>query len=319
VKEGWTSTAIEAQKRARRRACSRGVTRAHGGARRVLHAPLARFASSSGGAPVERESPRVGSVPDSAAPPRGPSRARKRSERCRAWLQRPSRFARRRRPWSCCCSGSRRDVADLRGLTSARSKRRRARSGADRRVRSYYATNVAGRLDAQHPAKAVHNFARCPARSRSATLSLLGDSISRKDGSVRYRLSRRGRSGPPHAFDDFDRDALARLSDQPDQPVWELRGGPASRACGWRPHPHDRSASTATTRTDSLGRTGSPATCAGSGDSIRRPISQRPVVSLASATCVRRTLAAWLLHASGASRPCCATSPPARPLPLPAA
>jgi class 3 adenylate cyclase len=94
--------------------------------------------------------------------------------------------------------------------------------------RSYYATNVVGRLDPNIPTKAVHNFRDVKGTIPiPATLSLdLGDVISRSDGSIRYRFVSqfpfKGRK--PHELDEFETDALHRLEDHPDQPVWDVLG-----------------------------------------------------------------------------------------------
>jgi class 3 adenylate cyclase len=119
---------------------------------------------------------------------------------------------------------------DLRGLTQ-RSLEAQARE-VGREIdefRAYYAANVVGRLDPEVPTRAVHNFREVPGTIPiPATLSLeLGDLISRKDGSIRYRFvspwAFKGRK--PHALDAFEKSALDRLTEDPNDSVWQVSGG----------------------------------------------------------------------------------------------
>ncbi len=119
---------------------------------------------------------------------------------------------------------------DLRGLTE-RSLVAQAEElgGAIGKFRTYYATNVVGRLGTGPGAtKAVHDFHDVPGTIPvPATLSLdLMGLLSPEDGSLRYRFI----SDFPftnrqaHAFDGFERDALATLRQRSREPVVEVSG-----------------------------------------------------------------------------------------------
>jgi adenylate cyclase len=88
-------------------------------------------------------------------------------------------------------------------------------------IRGYYSTNVVGRVAANHGVtQALPNYADVPgAIPIPATLSLeLGEVVSRSGGSVGYRFfsdypfSNRA----PHAFDEFELDALSKLRKNPE-------------------------------------------------------------------------------------------------------
>ena len=94
-------------------------------------------------------------------------------------------------------------------------------------VRGYYASNVVGRvLASPGSTQVVHNYMDVPgAIPIPATLSLeLGGVISAQQSSVGYRFISdfpfQGRS--PHPMDDFERNALASLRQNPKQPISEV-------------------------------------------------------------------------------------------------
>ena len=95
-------------------------------------------------------------------------------------------------------------------------------------MRNFYASDVVGRIVAQHAASATHNYRDVDGGIPiPATLSIeLGKRISARNDSVRYRfvsdLPFRGRES--HALDGFERDALATLRANPKAQVTEVSG-----------------------------------------------------------------------------------------------
>ncbi len=96
-------------------------------------------------------------------------------------------------------------------------------------MRGFYGSDVVGRvLQAGGQTTATHNYRDVTgAIPIPATLSIeLGKRISAHDGSVKYRfvsdLPFRGRE--PHELDGFERNALAALRTDPNQPVVEVSG-----------------------------------------------------------------------------------------------
>ncbi len=94
-------------------------------------------------------------------------------------------------------------------------------------VRGYYATNVVGRvLASPGTTQVVHNYMDVPgAIPIPATLSLeLGSVISTQQSNISYRFISdfpfKGRTA--HAMDDFERNALASLRQNPNQRVTEV-------------------------------------------------------------------------------------------------
>src|SRR6476660_9158236 len=91
-------------------------------------------------------------------------------------------------------------------------------------VRSYYASNVVGRILA-HPGetKVVHNYETIPgAIPLPATLSLeLGKVISEQQQNITYRFVSDCpfKNRAPHQLDDFERNALQSLRTDPDQKI----------------------------------------------------------------------------------------------------
>lgn len=91
-------------------------------------------------------------------------------------------------------------------------------------VRSYYASNVVGRVLA-HPGETqvVHNYETIPgAIPIPATLSLeLGKVISEQQQNISYRFVSDFpfKNRAPHQLDDFERASLQRLRDHPDQKI----------------------------------------------------------------------------------------------------
>lgn len=110
---------------------------------------------------------------------------------------------------------------DLRNL-SEHSLRGQADAldAAIKSIRSFYSQNVVGRVQsAAGPTQVLHNYLDVPgAIPIPATLSLeLGNIITGKDGNIRYRFFS---DYPfvhhaPHAFDEFERQALALLRQNP--------------------------------------------------------------------------------------------------------
>jgi len=119
---------------------------------------------------------------------------------------------------------------DLRNL-SEHSLRGQADAldAAIKSIRSFYSQNVVGRVQsAAGPTQVLHNYLDVPgAIPIPATLSLeLGNIITGKDGNIRYRFFS---DYPfvhhaPHAFDEFERQALALLRQNPQSPVYEISG-----------------------------------------------------------------------------------------------
>jgi adenylate cyclase len=95
-------------------------------------------------------------------------------------------------------------------------------------IRSYYATNVVGRILAAHGSntQVVHNYAEIPgAIPIPATLSLeLGKVIQEGQDNVTYRFvsDLPFKHRPPHPMDAFEVQALARLRAAPDKPVTDI-------------------------------------------------------------------------------------------------
>ena len=99
-------------------------------------------------------------------------------------------------------------------------------------IRSYYATNVVGRILAAHgkDTKLAHNYEQIPgAIPIPATLSLeLGRVISERQDNITYRFvsDLPFKNRPAHEMDDFEQSALASLRKAPDQNITEvLRSG----------------------------------------------------------------------------------------------
>src|SRR5262245_11450003 len=90
-------------------------------------------------------------------------------------------------------------------------------------VRSYYASNVVGRILAAPgvPTKVTHNYEAVPgAIPIPATLSLeLGKVISERQHNISYRFvsDYPFANRAPHPLDEFEADALRRLRDNPNQ------------------------------------------------------------------------------------------------------
>ncbi len=94
-------------------------------------------------------------------------------------------------------------------------------------VRAYYAKNVVARvLSTPGDTKVIHNYADVPgAIPIPATLSLeLGKVIGEEQGAINYRFMSdypfKGRS--PHALDAFEKDALAKLRQDPKQKITDV-------------------------------------------------------------------------------------------------
>jgi len=114
---------------------------------------------------------------------------------------------------------------DLKNLTEA-ALRRQANdlNSVVTSVRSYYASNVVGRILA-HPGttQVVHNYETIPgAIPIPATLSLeLGKVISEQQQNIGYRFVSDFpfKNRAPHQLDDFEKTALQSLRDNPDQKI----------------------------------------------------------------------------------------------------
>src|SRR5690349_18524538 len=95
-------------------------------------------------------------------------------------------------------------------------------------VRSYYASNVVGRILAAPgvPTKVAHNYEAIPgAIPIPATLSLeLGRVISEQQHDIAYRFVSDFpfKNRVPHAFDDYEKYALAALRNDPDQKITDV-------------------------------------------------------------------------------------------------
>jgi len=96
-------------------------------------------------------------------------------------------------------------------------------------MRSFYGSDVVARvLQSPGEVAVTHNYRDVPgAIPIPATLSIeLGKRISSHDGSVKYRfvsdMTFKGRE--PHQLDGFERDAIARLRANPQQPIVEVSG-----------------------------------------------------------------------------------------------
>ena len=87
-------------------------------------------------------------------------------------------------------------------------------------IRNYYASNVVGRVLAHgEKTQVLPNYAEVPgAIPIPATLSLdLGDLINRNNGNTQFRFfsDYPFKNRPPHAFDEFERQALESLRQNP--------------------------------------------------------------------------------------------------------
>src|SRR6185369_14263022 len=116
---------------------------------------------------------------------------------------------------------------DLRNLTET-SLLRQARdlNSAVSSVRGYYASNVVGRVLANPGStQVVHNYEAVPgAIPIPATLSLeLGKVIGEQQDNINYRFvsDYPFKNRTPHQLDDFERNALKSLRDNPDQKIVE--------------------------------------------------------------------------------------------------
>ncbi|MGH8733491.1 MAG: adenylate/guanylate cyclase domain-containing protein, partial [Burkholderiales bacterium] len=97
-------------------------------------------------------------------------------------------------------------------------------------MRNFYATDVVGRVLANHQAVPTANYRNTPGGIPiPATLSIeLGKLITSRSEAVRYRFvsDLPFKNRPAHAMDDFERSALANLRKAPDQNITEvLRSG----------------------------------------------------------------------------------------------
>lgn len=94
-------------------------------------------------------------------------------------------------------------------------------------VRSYYGTNIVGRVLANPgTTEVVHNYRDIPgAIPIPATLSLeLGQVIGEKQANIAYRFvsDYPFRNRPPHALDEFERNGLAALRNNPKQELTDV-------------------------------------------------------------------------------------------------
>lgn len=95
-------------------------------------------------------------------------------------------------------------------------------------MRGFYASDVVGRVMAQHAAVPTHNYKEVSGGIPiPATLSIeLGQRISARNDAVRYRfvsdLPFKGRA--PHNLDPFEQNALASLRKEPGKPIVEAQG-----------------------------------------------------------------------------------------------
>jgi adenylate cyclase len=120
---------------------------------------------------------------------------------------------------------------DLRSLSEHTLRTQAQELGhAVNNVRDFYGRNVVGRILAHEgTTRVVHNYTEIPgAVPIPATLSLeLGDLVSSRDGSITYRFfsDYPFANRPPHSFDAFERDALAKLRQDPQAAIQEVIGG----------------------------------------------------------------------------------------------
>lgn len=120
---------------------------------------------------------------------------------------------------------------DLRSLTEFTLRRQATDlNSVITSVRSFYGTNVAGRiLGATGPTQVTHNYESVPgAIPIPATLSLeLGRVISEQQQNISYRFisDYPFRSRAMHPLDDFERRALASLRANPKQLMTQVAGG----------------------------------------------------------------------------------------------
>ncbi|MGX9988736.1 adenylate/guanylate cyclase domain-containing protein [Rhizobium sp. WSM1274] len=122
------------------------------------------------------------------------------------------------------------DISDLSGNTLRRQAR--DMSSLISSIRSYYSTNVVGRVLAAHASGAAegtvvsHTYANIPgAIPLPATLSLeLGDVIKEQQANITYRFvsDLPFKSRASHELDDFEKNALAALRANPQQTLNDL-------------------------------------------------------------------------------------------------
>jgi adenylate cyclase len=119
---------------------------------------------------------------------------------------------------------------DLRNLSeqSLRSQADALESAIDH-MRHFYSHNVVGRvLGSTGPTHVIHNYLDVPgAIPLPATLSLeLGTIITGKEGNIRYRFfsDYPFANRAPHRFDAFEQQALSRLRQNPQSPVYDISG-----------------------------------------------------------------------------------------------
>jgi len=96
-------------------------------------------------------------------------------------------------------------------------------------IRNYYASNVVGRvLAGGEKTHVLPNYAEVPgAIPIPATLSLeLGDLINRNNGNTQFRFfsDYPFKNRPPHAFDEFEQQALESLRQNPHERVYGVSG-----------------------------------------------------------------------------------------------
>lgn len=113
---------------------------------------------------------------------------------------------------------------DLKNLSDETLKRQATSlNGVISSVRSYYATNVVGRVvSTDEKTQALHNYLDVTgAIPIPATLSLeLGEAIGASEGDVEYRFvsDHTFQNRPAHSLDPFEKAALAEFRDNPDAP-----------------------------------------------------------------------------------------------------
>jgi len=119
---------------------------------------------------------------------------------------------------------------DLRNMSErALSEQANELSSTIDSIRNYYASRVVGRVLADgEKTHVLPNYAEVPgAIPIPATLSLeLGDLINRNNGNTQFRFfsDYPFKNRPPHAFDDFERQALESLRQNPHSRVYDVSG-----------------------------------------------------------------------------------------------